>query len=465
MHTPLKKRLLDVSGWLLMAGWLLLPYTHLRWLPNLGTTRPLSALPFALAAGLIYLAQVPWQTLRLSQPRSWVGLLQPFRDLPEWRFLRWWLVLIVLGALSALITPLYGSFPQALNRLFGYAIIFTFLFAGLISLKNHGLRRIATWVHLGYLPVLLYAFIEAAAILGSAGAMSVVVFMRTQVIVEYKWLMRMCLFTTEPSFLGFQVLLLIATFPSLKSRLLRLSTSLLILLILVFSSSMMVLMMIAIYACLRILLAIPRRALVRGALAALALLLIFIIIYAALPQMQDSAQTLLGQALENRRIYNLFASSAIRSSFTRNLIYTLIETRGLGLGIGQYGMFWKDIYLRHIDYQAIDVGGEITEKLNSSEYMRPWSVVLGLGVDLGLVGIGLFIAFYYGVLRSLRSQHAFAIAAAGFAALMGAYPIVTPHVWLALAILAVENLPPSRPGKGEVLAQPTPGVRSERGAP
>jgi hypothetical protein len=37
--------------------------------------------------------------------------------LPGWHALKFWLVLIGLGTLSALITPFYGNFLQALNRL------------------------------------------------------------------------------------------------------------------------------------------------------------------------------------------------------------------------------------------------------------------------------------------------------------------------------------------------------------
>ncbi|MBN2145768.1 MAG: hypothetical protein JW726_00210 [Anaerolineales bacterium] len=436
MQTSLKNRLLDVAGWLLIAGWLLLPYTHLRWLPNLGTTRPISALPFALAAGLAYLARAPWQGLRLRQPRTWLNILQPFRLLPEWRFLRWWLVLIALGSLSALITPFYGNFFQALNRLFGYTIIFVFFYAALVSLRRHGLEKIATWAHAGYLPALVYAVIEIAATRGVPWANTIVIFMRQQVIVEYPWVIRMALFATEPSFLGFQALLLIALFPFLRSRLLRLSSAILIGLILVFSVSGTVLGLVGIYALVWVALRLPRRILVRGILAAVALLLILVVVYAASPRLQSQAEALVGPALENGRVYNLFASSAIRSSFTRNLIYTIVETRGLGLGIGQYGMFWKDIYLRHIDYKAIDVRGEITAKLNSSEYMRPWSVLLGLGTDLGLIGMAIFLVFYYQILRCFQSNHARAVGAASFVALLGAYPIVTPHIWLALAVLA-----------------------------
>lgn len=432
----LKAKSNTLIRWLLVGGLLTLPYTHLRWLPNLGTTRPLSALPLALAAGLITLSNIPWSEFALRDPKKWGILLRPFQALPGWAFLRWWLALIALGALSALITPFYGSFFQALNRLFGYTVIFVFLFCGLYAGQHLGLEKVSKWVGLGYLPVLGYAFIEAAATRGAPWAGKIVLFMRQWVIVDYRWLNRMSLFATEPSFIGFQVLLLIALFPFLKSRLLRLSTLALFGLIFVFTSSGMVLALVSIYLLALLVQSLPRRWLVWGILTLEILALLGVMVYALSPAMQAAGQELVGAMLANERIYNFFASSAIRSSYTRNLIYTLIETRGLGLGIGQYGMFWKEIYLRHVDYHAIDVRGEITQTLNSSEYMRPWSVVLGIGVDLGLVGLAIFLYFYYLILRACESRHGRAIATASFFALMGAYPIVTPHIWLGLALLA-----------------------------
>jgi hypothetical protein len=129
-------------------------------------------------------------------------------------------------------------------------------------------------------------------------------------------------------------------------------------------------------------------------------------------------------------------SAQIRFHYILNLVYAIIETRGIGLGIGQYGYFWKDIYQRHIDYREFDPTGEVARALASTEgYMKPWSVILGIGVDLGLVGMALLAGFFYQVYRELTSPRHRALFFVCLAALIGAYPIVTPHVWLALALL------------------------------
>jgi uncharacterized protein with PQ loop repeat len=58
-----------------------------------------------------------------------------------------------------------------------------------------------------------------------------------------------------------------------------------------------------------------------------------------------------------------------------------------------------------------------------------------MGSDLGIIGLILFFTFIYQVFRCCQTAHAKAIMIAGFIALLGAYPIVTPHVWLALALM------------------------------
>ena len=113
----------------------------------------------------------------------------------------------------------------------------------------------------------------------------------------------------------------------------------------------------------------------------------------------------------------------------------------MGLGIGQYGVFWKEIFLRHFDPMVVDETGEIARALASDEYGRPWSVIFGIGVDLGILGLALLLVFFYKVWQSIHSPHSRGIFFASLFALLGAYPIVTPHVWLALALLAASGLP------------------------
>ncbi|HSQ16280.1 MAG TPA: hypothetical protein VLM83_01165, partial [Anaerolineales bacterium] len=136
-----------------------------------------------------------------------------------------------------------------------------------------------------------------------------------------------------------------------------------------------------------------------------------------------------------RRMSDMRLSMTIRGAYIASAIWAIIETRGLGLGIGQYGHFWREIYLRHIDYQAFDVTGEVGRMLASSGYMRPWSVIFGLGADLGLVGMALFGGFIANTWQACLSAYGRALIIAGLLALVGTYPIVTPHVWLALALL------------------------------
>ncbi len=153
---------------LIMLGWLVLPFTHLRWLPNFGTTRPVTAILFVAALGLLLLRAgvVHWAAIWNRTGLSFIKAC--LADLPGgWRFLRWWLALFALGLVSAALTPLYGNFVQALNRLLGYAIILAYLVVALFSLKTYGIQAVARWTAYGYIPVLLYGVVEALAILGN----------------------------------------------------------------------------------------------------------------------------------------------------------------------------------------------------------------------------------------------------------------------------------------------------------
>ena len=294
--------------------------------------------------------------------------------------------------------------------------------------------------------MLLYGVIEAVATRGAIWAVQIVTLFRTWLVVDFPWGYRITFFATEPSFVGFQLVLLLAVLPFLRSRVLRLSNVLIILLAVIFTKSATVLIEIAVYIAFlvffnfkvttRILLCV-----IGGLLALFAG-----IWYKFFTQFRLSLDFLRGLAnlFKIERIYLFGVSSSIRSSYFRNLLYTLFDTHGLGLGIGQYGEFWKTIYLRHFNPQAIDPSGEIVRSLASPEYGRPWSVILGIGVDLGIIGILVLFGFFYQVWRFMHKPHCRAIFIASIIALLGAYPIVTPHVWLALALLtgmsAIQNL-------------------------
>ena len=93
--------------------------------------------------------------------------------------------------------------------------------------------------------------------------------------------------------------------------------------------------------------------------------------------------------------------------------------------------------MRHISYKQFDLFGEVGRALtNTDSYMKPWSVILGIGVDLGVIGLGLLIGFFWQIYRCLSEPRQRALFFACLAALAGAYPIITPHVWLALALMA-----------------------------
>ncbi len=278
--------------------------------------------------------------------------------------------------------------------------------------------------------------------------------------VSHPWVGRLALFTTEPSFASFHLVLLGVIFPYLLGRaekkkiphrnggwleslwvwVLRGVVLGVILLTVVFSTSGTLFVMLAGWLVGWLLLSLPRRWLVRLAGAAALLALAGGAAWLFVPGLADQASDLWLALWSTRRMSDMRLSITIRSAYIASLIWAIVETRGLGLGIGQYGHFWREIYLRHIDYQAFDVTGEVSRMLASTGYMRPWSVIFGLGADLGLVGMALFGGFIANTWQACRGAGAVgagrrALIIAGLLALVGTYPVVTPHVWLALALL------------------------------
>jgi hypothetical protein len=417
--------------WLVMLGFLSLPYTHFKWMPDLGATRPVSAVFFGLAFGLVVIQALPSNGLSLRAwlrwPKSW----------DNWPMLRWWVALIGLGILSAAITPFYGLPIQALTRLLGYVAIFITLFIAAYSLPRYGIKTIARWTLTGYVPVLGYAVVEVLAILNVDWALQFIQWFRTEFIISFSWNNRISLMTTEPSFTGFHLLLLMLLASYVTEKWLKYCGWALIVLCLLFTQSGTIFGLVATYFVLWGLFSLGPRILSRLTWATTGIGAVTLLTNWLIPQIQITIFNLAEKFFSIGRLFNMVISMQIRSNYTLNLVYALIETYGLGLGIGQYGFFWKEIYLRHIDYRQFDIFGEVHRALTvPGDYTKPWSVILGIGVDLGLAGLVLLFAFFWQVLRVLAKPRQQAMFFACLFGLFGAYPIVTPHLWLVLALMA-----------------------------
>lgn len=140
--------------WSIILGWVTLPWCHLKFMPPLGMTRPLSAFFFTLAWGLIIVSEYRRSGASQFMTAKRDCCHKRLRSIFGWQILRWWIFLIVLGLLSAAVTPFFGNPLQALNRLLAYGLIFIFLYSALYSLRSYHIENIARWITLGYLPVL-----------------------------------------------------------------------------------------------------------------------------------------------------------------------------------------------------------------------------------------------------------------------------------------------------------------------
>jgi hypothetical protein len=427
--------------WLILLGFLTLPYTHLKWMPDLGTTRPVTTVCFALALGLIAIKKLVAEPFRLSNLIRWPARWD------NWSMLRWWVLLIVAGIISVAITPFYGSPIQAAIRLLGYFGIFSTLFIGAYSLSRYGIERIAFWVAAGYLPILAYALVEMMGILGVRPAFQVILSLRNFLLIPFNWGDRISLLATEPSFVGFQLILLALVLPYVRKSWLRYCGWTLVIICLALTKSGTVLAIAAAYLIMWGLFALSRRSLVILTSITVGVAVLAVVVTWSVPQVQSMLNNVLGMVFSTNRLRLMSISGQIRFYYVANLYYAILDTHGLGLGIGQYGLFWKEIYLRHIDYRTFDPTGEMARALANpaGDYMKPWSVLLGIGADLGILGLALLVGFLQAVFRQLAEPRHRALFFACLVALAGAYPIITPHVWLAMALMAglgLQNKPP-----------------------
>lgn len=431
MNPHMEESLKTPIRWLVMLGFLSLPYTHFKWMPDLGTTRPVSIVFFGLAFGLIVVQALPANRVSLRAwlcwPTSW----------DNWPMLRWWVALIGLGIVSAAITPFYGLPIQALTRLVGYLAIFITLFIAAYSLPRYGIKTIARWTLMGYVPVLGYAIVEALAILKIDWAIQFILYFRTEFLVSFPWVARITLMTTESSFVSFQLLLLMLLIPYGTEKWLKYCSWALLALCLIFTQSGTIFGLIVTYFGLWGIFSLSPRVLRRITLATAGIGTVTILANWLILPIQTMIYRVVNAFFLIDRLQHMWISMMIRSNYALNLFYAIIDTYGLGLGIGQYGLFWKEIYLRHIDYRQFDPTGEMARALTvPGDYMKPWSVILGIGADLGLIGLALLLAFFGQVFRALAEPRQRALFFACLVGLSGAYPIVTPHVWLALALMA-----------------------------
>jgi len=247
----------------------------------------------------------------------------------------------------------------------------------------------------------------------------------------------MALMTTESSFVGFQLLLLLLLLPYVAEKWLKWCGWAVVLLCLVFTKSGTVVVLAAVYFGLWGLFSLRRRLLVWLAAAVSAATGAAILANGLSPAVRTAASRLVGAVFSVYRLKRMSISFQIRYHYLINLVYALQETHGVGLGIGQYGYFWKAIYLRHIDYTQFDPTGEMAQALSTTgSYMKPWSAILGIGVDLGIIGLALLVGFFWQVYRALAGPRHRALFFACLVGLAWAYPIITPHIWLALALMA-----------------------------
>jgi len=402
-------------GLLLASSFVLLPWTHLKLLPAMGLTRPISSVIFLLVVCLLL--------ARTSKPFCLPAV-------PSQRVLYPIAILLVFGLATLAIIPFYGSVFEGITRFIGYLVIFSCIYCAMLALRYLGLQRIAGLVYWGYLPVFLIGVVEALAMSGNANAFAAVNSFH-DLLISREWYGRLCLSVSEPSFLTAHIVLLAWLYPYVKNiALRRFYLCAYLPLVVIFSRSgsvlVLVLLMIALHALLH-----RRQSIKLGAIAGVLLLVM-------------GGMAFLANVLPvSSRVANITndISFNIRLIHTLNIIYTVENHHWIGLGVGQYGTFWRDTFLKqHYDLSVADRVGELSGLLSDPNYhLRPWSFILGVLADFGVSGM-LVLLFFLARLWRLTENRSdkVALLAACFV-LFGAYPIVTPQLWVLFGLIAAKR--------------------------
>lgn len=400
---------------LLASSFVLMPWTDSKLLPPMGLTRPLSSVLFLLLVCLLLLRTDKPFRLPAVAPR---GVLSPLA------------VLLLFGLASFAIIPMYGSLFEGAARYIGYLVIFSCVYCAMLSIRYLGLQRIAELVYWGYFPLFFLGVVEAMAMSGNVDALTFIRIFHEWFITR-EWYGRLCLSSSEPSFLSFHIVLLAWLYPYVRNVWLRRFFLWAYLpLVVVFSRSGAVLVTILLLVFLHALL--HKRYLIKCS----AILGLIMLIFGGLASLADVLPVSSRLAnIENDTSFN------IRLIHIRNIINTVKDHHWIGLGVGQYGVFWRDTFLRqHYDLSISNRFGELTGYLSNPNYhARPWSFVLGVLADFGIVGLLVFLLFLFRLWRTCEERSDKVAVLMGFILICGAYPIVTPQIWVLYGLIAAKR--------------------------
>tara|TARA_Y100000590_G_scaffold346139_1_gene396259 strand:- start:21193 stop:22365 length:1173 start_codon:yes stop_codon:yes gene_type:complete len=106
----------------------------------------------------------------------------------------------------------------------------------------------------------------------------------------------------------------------------------------------------------------------------------------------------------------------------------------LGVGPGQYSNYYTSNYLNNYDTRMIEeLEGALKRKSKTED---PYSFLLGMFSEIGILGLGWFLFGFYFLLKNSNRKYLFLII---FIILMWDYPYGKPFIWLLFGYIFQEN--------------------------
>lgn len=127
-------------------------------------------------------------------------------------------------------------------------------------------------------------------------------------------------------------------------------------------------------------------------------------------------------------------SSYIRYVKNASAAKIIFNNKLLGVGPGQYSMHYSNIYLN--DYDTRNIKELEAVKLSKSPSEDPYSFLLGLGAEIGLIGLLFFLAGLFFIFLKTSNKYFFLIL---LLLLFFDYPFGKPFVWIILGYMYEEG--------------------------
>jgi hypothetical protein len=394
---------------------ILLPFSAFRWLPPLGEGRPLSVVISFFWAFLFFVGG----GVKLDFHKTVMSMILFF----------------IYILLSFSFTIWFGELYSAFSRIFAYSIVLSIV---LLFRKTNNINSLFHLIVKVYLVLFLTVGSIQVAAQYFEPALNLNRLIRSLICVRVQGVARVNLLGTEPSLVASQFLLFFYSLHKLNMKnIKRLILAIIGLVVLLHTRSptcyiAFILFYVILFA---------TRYTKLFSLSLLVVIILSIIGFKLIPLLFSIS------LISPRRIANIISlsdvSTLIRLRYIESMLFAWVDSRGIGLGPGNYSVYWIDIFHRHSIEYMYYYGNipylEVASAIEGGAHQRPWSIIFGILAEFGTVGILLFGYFIFSIWRNSDKTDKSAIIPVIVLFLM-AYPIVNPHAWLILMLVHLSKL-------------------------